>query len=492
MSRFLSLLAFGETGVKERVKNILHYKKSKIWVSAVAIIMVAAVSLILMISRQAEGTSAALQEEKGQSSQGGPDIQSSINDQGSPNDASNPMEATPSQLPDTIYADAEYNKIKISSLSENKGVAASDMFETTNARAVSYIDESIRGSKHSEHKESLKNNYTDQYQIEVSNEIGGYSCLLYYDTLNNKAYIERDGGLCDTGTDFARYIASLFEHTDITFDMDAPALFEAYGWTLDYQISGMKNKLGDIKALSGFNPNAYYFAYNNELSKDIGLDMGAYSNTTNLEVEIYKIRESMPQEFYPIQNCRGIAVKSEGRIIGAFISAGRHSTFNACSLKGNSFEKITGQTINDWLAGKVKADIEEDRLSQLKPEEIIEEYFKALDKQDSETAKYCMSKKTLIDNLSVNMPDEELFNKEQGIPLTDAHIGESNFDNLKSVKLSKVEPIGEDDENTRRFRVYADLQYREDRTISSGEQFWDCSMVYESPQTGWKIEDFGH
>ncbi|MDD2553262.1 MAG: DUF4829 domain-containing protein [Desulfotomaculaceae bacterium] len=36
------------------------------------------------------------------------------------------------------------------------------------------------------------------------------------------------------------------------------------------------------------------------------------------------------------------------------------------------------------------------------------------------------------------------------------------------------------------------LQYNEVRSISSGEQFWDCRMVYESPQTGWKIEGFGH
>jgi len=82
---------------------------------------------------------------------------------------------------------------------------------------------------------------------------------------------------------------------------------------LDYQINAMENKLNDIKALSSFNPNAYYFAYNNELSKDIGLDMSEYSNTPNIEVEVYRIHESMPQEFYPIQNCRGIVVKKEAK-----------------------------------------------------------------------------------------------------------------------------------------------------------------------------------
>jgi len=35
-SGLLSPLAFGETGVKERVKNVLHYKKPAFWVSVVA------------------------------------------------------------------------------------------------------------------------------------------------------------------------------------------------------------------------------------------------------------------------------------------------------------------------------------------------------------------------------------------------------------------------------------------------------------------------
>lgn len=52
----------------------------------------------------------------------------------------------------------------------------------------------------------------------------------------------KDGGLFDIGTDFARYIDSLFENTKITFDIDKTdaALFQKYGWTLDYEISEQK------------------------------------------------------------------------------------------------------------------------------------------------------------------------------------------------------------------------------------------------------------
>lgn len=223
---------------------------------------------------------------------------------------------------------------------------------------MAYIDETIKGSAASKEKPDLEGNNINQYKIELSKKSGGYSCGLYYDTRYNKAYLVKDGGLFDIGTDFARYIDSLFENTKITFDIDKTdaALFQKYGWTLDYEISEQKDKLNDIGTLSAFNPNAYYFAYNNELSKDIGLDMSPYAKNTDLDVKIYRIRESMPQEFKPAQDCRGIVVKTGDKIIGAFISAGRHSALDACSLKGNGFGSVTGETLDDWLESKVQAD----------------------------------------------------------------------------------------------------------------------------------------
>ncbi len=173
-------------------------------------------------------------------------------------------------------------------------------FETTVYNTVSYIDSILRTSQKFAKEDELDNNHTKQYTIKLSNDIGGYSCGLYYDTLYNKAYIVKEGGLYEAGTDFARYIDSFLEHTSITLNKDkteASALFKTYGWTLDYQINAMKNKLNDINVLSEFNPNAYYFAYNNELSKDIGLDMSGYSNADGIDVEIHRIHESMPKSF---------------------------------------------------------------------------------------------------------------------------------------------------------------------------------------------------
>lgn len=475
-------LAFGETGVKERVKNVLNYKKPAFWVSVIAIIVVVAVSIALTVSRQSG--------EKPSNSPHQGNISSSAS----------------TQTTEMVYT-TNYNKVKITPDSKNITFTPNDAFETTDSRIVAYIDSMIREEMPPSPGDNLEDNNIERYQIEFSNEIGGYSCGLYYDTLYDKVYIVNDGGCVEAGVDFARYIRSFCENKELTFNMDKTdvALFQKYGWTLDYQISEVKSKLGNINTLFDFSPNEYYWSYNNELSKDIGLDMSQYANNTDIDVNTYRIHERMPEEiymtrFYPAQDCRAIVVKNKGKIIGAFISAGRHNTFIACSLTGKSFETVTGQTYNEWLADNVKVSTEEKSLSTLEPQEIIKEYFTALSHKDEKRAQYCISREMQLGGMTSNIRNEELFNQGIYLPLMDLLIvdvqtgAKSNFDNLKSVELLKIEPIEDlsDDKNRKSFRVYMNIQHKKELSMSDGEQFWDCSMVYESLQTGWKIEGFGH
>lgn len=456
---------------------MLYYRKSSFWVIAVSIIIVIIVGISLVTNPK--------QVDK---------IQLVDNAEESPA-VESPLLENSSDITEVMHQ-TEYNRVKIGFISEMIDTRTPIEFETSDSKIVAYIDSMLRTSQIVTEEYDFNNNHTNQYTINLFNDIGGYSCGLYYDILYNKAFIVKDGGSYEIRTDFARYIVSFLENTNITLhidDVDAVALFQSYGWTIDYQISAMKNKLNSINALTEFNPNSYYFAYNNELSKDIGLDMSVYSNNADIDVIIYRIHESMPEEFYPVQNCRGIVVKKEDKIIGAFISAGRHSTFNACSLKGNNFEKVTGRTLNQWLALMIQANSMEERLSKLEPEQVIEEYFMALNNKNAKSAEYCISKNSLLGSLTSNIHNEELFNEGVGLPLVGTSLGsESIFDNLKSAKLSKVELIEDNNNDTKTFRVTAYLQYKEDRFISNGEQYWECSMVYESPQTGWKIEGFGH
>lgn len=466
-------LAFGETRVKARIQNVLCYKKPAFWVSVAAVLVVAAVSVILLIGRQPEKIADPF---PGESAGSGPVSEA----------ASGPAEPEDQTIYDTV---------SIVLRSEQMGFKTADAVEITDLNTVARIETSIRSSLKPAEKADLKNNHTNEYTIRLSNKISSYSAGLFYDTLYDQAYLVNNGGIFKTDTNFARYIDSFLENGDpvfLTGENDAARLFRDYGWTLDYQIGTVNGKLDKLEVLPAFHPNAYYFAYHNELSKDIGLDMSGYA-PAEVDVEIYRIYEAMPQEFYPIRNCRGIVVRSGGEIIGAFISAGRHSTFSACSLKGNGFESAAGQELEAWLAERINADKIEKALSRSEPEQIVAEYLTALDQKDARRAQYCIAKKTLLGSLTANLPNGELFSEGVALPLTDSFIGaKSSFSNLKSAKLLSIEPLDTSEEDVRLFRVTMDLQYREVVSIGSGKQNWDCSLVYESPQTGWKITGFGH
>ena len=359
-----------------------------------------------------------------------------------------------------------------------------------------------------------------EYQIELYNDTGGYSCMLYHDLDNEKAYVEKDSGVFELYVDFARNVDCFLRDVNKGFygKTVAAELFRQYGWTLGYDIAAWPEYIADISCilpsfdvLSDFDSNDYYFAYNNELSKDAGLDMSRYAGA-EVSVRLYRILEYMPREYYPIESCRGVVVWKDDEIIGAYVSAGRHDAFGACSLNGKSFEAASGQTVAGWLAAIVNTGDDEARIAAMPPEQIIEEYFSALDAGDLKSAARCVSRQTLIKSLTTNMPDSELYlDALIDLPL-------SSIGNIESAKIidNGITPIdnyrapdgqsegvqpGDDQAETgggqkigaeRQFRVVVDLQYREMISISNGEQFWDCLMVYESPQTGWKIVSFGH
>ncbi|WP_243136997.1 M56 family metallopeptidase, partial [Alkaliphilus serpentinus] len=96
--------------------------------------------------------------------------------------------SSPSGTTDVAYH-TEYDRVRIEFLSDMMGFKSANQFETTHSQIVAYIDSTLRTSLTPVQEDDLENNHTNQYSIKLSNDIGGYSCKLYYDTLYNKAYI---------------------------------------------------------------------------------------------------------------------------------------------------------------------------------------------------------------------------------------------------------------------------------------------------------------
>ncbi len=130
----------------------------------------------------------------------------------------------------------KYDGARITFRSEMMGFRSTNAYEITDPKTVEYIFTSLQGSKVTSDTPELNNNNINRYQIELWNNIGSESSMLYYYTLYDKAYLVRNGGLWEIDVDFARYIDAFLENTNITYlsdNNDAFALFKSYGWTLD-------------------------------------------------------------------------------------------------------------------------------------------------------------------------------------------------------------------------------------------------------------------
>ena len=342
----------------------------------------------------------------------------------------------------------------------------------------------------------LNANYISAYRVTMPENDTNSEYDVYWDTLYHKTFVKTDGVLYTANEAFPRFLDSLLEAGgDAIYVVDDKdrELFAKYGWNINYKLASLTDALPQFKELGDFFANEYYYLYNNELSKDIGLDLSKYAEKA-VTVDIYQLREGMPEKFYPITTARGIVVKYENEIIGAFISTGRHQVENACSLPGKSFDEITNMSFADFIVPLLKS---EDDMKSKTPEEIIKMYCEALNEKDEGTAIQCISKVEMFDGITANILNTELYDSIPHLPLTNKTFvkdGERRIDNIKSISNLEINPCDNEisDEKHKSYTVTFDAEYVREETISNGNQYWICTMVYESDNTGWKITSFGH
>jgi hypothetical protein len=237
-----------------------------------------------------------------------------------------------------------------------------------------------------------------------------------------------------------------------------------------------------LKHKAGEYPVKIYWAYNNELSKQIGLDFTGYLGK-EVVVEIYRLRESLPEFMKPRRDARGIVLKYNDQIIGAYIDAGRHDSF-ACSLDRKSLKDITGKEWDVWIEDYIDFEDElEIKLSKMEPEDIIREYFKALDKHDIKMVWACMTRKNLSQHLSTNMNNQYLFNKDED--KIDYNINSAKLLEIKELKGFNNEP------GVLEYQVKVDFDFK--KLITADDGVWPRFVILkkESEKSGWRIDGVG-
>jgi len=302
-------------------------------------------------------------------------------------------------------------------------------------------------------------------------------------------YLEMEGIKYDPGFSFFRYIKDFSEYSqfDTNVDNKVKELFRKYDWTIDYKINSFKKILpSNLKHEAGEYPVKIYWAYNNELSKSIALDYKPYLGK-KVDIEIYRLREPLPDYMNPRMNARGIVLKYEGKIIGAYIDAGRHDSF-ACSLDRKSLKDITNMEWANWISDYINYNNElEIKLSKMAPEEIIKQYYDAINNHDSKMEFACMTRQNICNYLAANMDNNLLINEGFNYSYLD---GSTNVKSAKFINLRELSDLN-NPKGTIEYAVTIDFQFKKEITNSNGEQLRFVILKKESEKSGWRIQSEG-
>lgn len=268
----------------------------------------------------------------------------------------------------------------------------------------------------------------------------------------------------------------------------AKELLSKYGWTTGRRTTHWVTLPQSFEHRPGEFPIPIYWAYNNELSKAIGLDLSPYLGQ-RVEATVYELQEELPEFLRPYTKARAIVVTHKGKIIGAWIDKGRHYAF-ACSLDRKSLEEITGMDWSEWLvaSGVVNLNNEIEReLATLTPEEIIARYYEALNDHDEERAYACLTRRSLTDFLFSNMGDLALYHAN--------YHADPYRQRVRSAQVNGIEllPVVENPEGVVEYKVDIDVKYEPSLYFadSSGHHVRFVLLKEGVTGAGWRIISIG-
>ena len=319
----------------------------------------------------------------------------------------------------------------------------------------------------------------------------GQERVLTYDSLlgGNPAYINWSEKWYKIPGEFNAALESCQLYRPNSFAVDAAdeAFLKGYGYTPFFLVNSMKVTLpAKLIHKPGEFPVVIYWAYNSELSKDIGLDLSPYLGKS-VEARLYKTVEPLPESMGPNRaNGRAVILRSEGKVIGAWLDRGGHYCL-ACSLKGHTLEEATGKDFDAWVTSLIDPqDPVEQGLAVKTPEEIIQTYYSAIDRKDYATAHACESRESLLNYLAMDMDSDRFLNP--GFR-DEADTGFSNFISVKVLKITREEHFEKLYPPGARCYSVALQQERKAPAWSTGGYF--ITLRQETPGTGWRIYGIG-
>jgi len=213
---YISAPAFGGNGVKERVKNVLGYRRPALWVSAAAIAAVAAASVALAGNRSVARVGLGVPAETA------PSLSVTVTAQAK-SGKNEPPTAAPS-----------YKAARISLLSGDDSSGYNPVMSITDPSIVASIDYYLSSLPASPDKAGSCEG--SSFQIEVANGSGVYACSLYYDAATGKVCLVKDGNRYDYQINSADDIYACLQDAHVTPKLRgyAESILQKYGKILNF------------------------------------------------------------------------------------------------------------------------------------------------------------------------------------------------------------------------------------------------------------------
>jgi hypothetical protein len=277
----------------------------------------------------------------------------------------------------------------------------------------------------------------------------------------------------------------------------ARTLVEKFGWAWANDQAILKLKIpSSFVDKPGEYPLGLYWAYANVLSKDIGLDMTKYKGS-EVNAHIMSLIDLFGDT--PNKEVRAVVIEKDGLIVGAWIDKGR-SGGPWASLKKNYFDALAGKSWGQWLTDEgIEDNVKgcEAGLKNLTPEQVIEKYFEAVDKQDQKAAFSLLSKANQLGYMWINLEDglyndtivtdgqetqkARITEMEKWANLDIPAYKESIKDKLKNRQISDVIE----------FNVTLDMDFKNNIVSDDGINTRFVTLVKETPDSPWKIDGIG-
>lgn len=231
----------------------------------------------------------------------------------------------------------------------------------------------------------------------------------------------------------------------------AVAFLAAYGWTVTQTLAIHQVQLPpSFVHKPGAFPLPIYWAFNNELSKAIGLDFKPYLGQP-VTATVYALAEPVAL-LAPYPEVRAIVLTSESIIVGAWITSGL-SLDGACSLAGWQFKDILGidwgegkwgnnrgWDWGEWLveAGVVDVNDRFEKALAVGSDQIIRTYFEAIDAHNPQLAYACLTRQKLARLLFLNIASH---NDWQGRLYNESYqdVPGAEIENIKTFQLLSLE-----------------------------------------------------